>query len=72
MLNLGKLVRIAGAFWALTNRHVTGLRGTALVVPSGEALAFISASVGCVFVLGTARMALGGSRYGAEPSTRAA
>ena len=65
-LTLAKLVRIAGAFRALPNRHVTDLRGTALVVPSGDGLGF-HLGVGrlCLRLTGHARsMALGrGSRY---------
>jgi hypothetical protein len=71
-LTLGKLVRIAGAFRALPNRHVTDLRGTALVVPSGNGLGFhLGVCRLCLRLTGHAwSMALGrGSRYAAEPST---
>ena len=74
-LTLGKLVRIAGAFRALPNRHVTDLWGTALVVPSGDGLGFhLGVCRLCLRLTGHARsMALGrGGRYAAEPSPRAA
>src|SRR5688572_28284647 len=70
-LTLGKLVRIAGAFRALPNRHVTDLWGTALVVPSGDGLGFhLGVCRLCLRLTGHARsMALGrGGRYAAEPS----
>ena len=75
MLTLGQLVRSAGAFRELPHRHVTGLWGTALVIPSGDGFGFhLGVCRLCLRLTGHARsMALGqGSRYGAKPSTRAA